>query len=147
MPARSRWGETPQRSVEALCAARGRDQVVAGCIDLLRGVEVDGALILGLGGPPARWAVNADEKPGPDYWLRVWALRGLLYAWDDQAEPSVVQALNDEAWRVREMAIRVVARHRIDDALPLIDQLRAEPVARVREAARRAIRSLTIADH
>ncbi|HEX3908099.1 MAG TPA: HEAT repeat domain-containing protein [Mycobacteriales bacterium] len=142
----SRWGQTPRSSVAALCAARGRDQVVAGCLDLLGGAEVDSALILGLGGPPARWAVNPDEKPGPDYWLRVWALRGLLYAWDDQAEPSVLHALTDEAWRVREMAIKVVARHHLDNALPVVAELRQDGVARVRDAAHRAVRSLTVAD-
>jgi hypothetical protein len=39
-----------------------------------------------------------------------------LWAWDDVALPAVKSALNDEAWRVREMALKVVARHKLDDA-------------------------------
>lgn len=48
--------------------------------------NVDAELVLALGGPPARWAV-AGEPSGPPYWLRVWALRGLLWAWDEAALP------------------------------------------------------------
>lgn len=65
----------PRRSVESLSARHGRDAVVAACIDLLSGREVDGHIVYALGGPPARWAVDGAES-GPDYWLRVWALRG-----------------------------------------------------------------------
>lgn len=74
------------------------DAVVAGCIDLLKGRDVDADLVLALGGPPACWVVTG-EPSGPPYWLRVWALRGLLYAWDDVAHPAVESALDDEAWR------------------------------------------------
>ena len=55
------------------------DAVVAGCIDLLKGRDVDADLVLALGGPPARWVVTGEPSE-PPYWLRVWALRGLLYA-------------------------------------------------------------------
>jgi HEAT repeat protein len=143
MPARSHWGKTPQGSVEILCAARGKDQVVAGCIDLLRGADVDGEFILALGGPPAHWAVSETEQPGPDYWLRVWALRGLLWAWDDSAESAVLRALSDDAWRVREMAVRVAARHHIGAALPLLAELQQDARPRVQTAARRAVVSVT----
>ena len=96
MAVASRWGQTPRESIEAECAHRGHDAVVAGCIDLLRGSDADPALILALGGPPARWVVTG-EPSGPDYWLRVWAARGLLWAWDDTARPAVVEALHDDA--------------------------------------------------
>lgn len=116
--------------------------MVAGCVALLTGREVDGELIVALGGPPARWAVTGVEG-GPDYWLRVWAARGLLYVWDDSAEAAVVAALGDEAWRVREMAAKVVARHRLGDASPAVAMLADDPVARVRAAAERAVVRLT----
>jgi hypothetical protein len=42
----------------------GKDDVVAGCIALLRGGEGDAELIFALGGPPARWAVAGEEPRG-----------------------------------------------------------------------------------
>ena len=142
MGTRSRWGITPRQSVEAECARRGQDAVVAGCIELLAGREADPELILALGGPPARWVVTG-EPGGPPYWLRVWAARGLLWAWDDVATPSVLAALADDAWRVREMAAKIVARHRLGDALPTVAELLDDPVRRVRVAASSAVARLT----
>jgi hypothetical protein len=70
------------------------------------------------------------------YWGRVWAARGLLWAWDDRALPALVRALSDEHWRVREMALKVATRHELDvDPTPLL----ADPVARVRAAAQRCV--------
>lgn len=132
----------PRRSVEALAASHGRSTVVAACLDLLAGRVVDGQIIVGLGGPPARWAVDGGA-PGPDYWLRVWALRGLLWLWDESATEAVVGAHADAAWRVREMAAKVVARHQVDAALTSALSLRADPVLRVRRAAERAVVELT----
>ncbi|MFL6288171.1 MAG: HEAT repeat domain-containing protein [Actinomycetes bacterium] len=141
MNAPSSWGKTPRESIEQECARRGSDAVAVGCIELLKGRDVDAELVLALGGPPARWVVTG-EPPGPPYWLRVWALRGLLWAWDDMALTSVEAALHDDAWRVREMALKVVARHRLDDALTTVGGLQADPVARVRAAASRALARL-----
>ena len=132
----------PRRSVESLVAELGAPAVVESCRKLLAGREVDGPIVHALGGPPARWAVHGGA-PGPDYWLRVWALRGLLWQWDDSASGAVVRALSDEAWRVREMAAKVVARHRVDEALDVLLELRSDPVARVRTAASRAVTALT----
>ncbi len=112
--------------------------MVAGCVELLEGRDADAELIVALGGPPAQWAVTGAVG-GPDYWLRVWAARGLLWAWDDAAMPALLDALSDEAWRVREMAAKTVRRHRLDDALSLVSDLRDDPVARVRVAAERAL--------
>lgn len=137
----SSWGKTPRESIQQECARRGKGAVVAGCADLLAGGSADHELILALGGPPARWAVTG-EQPGPAYWLRVWAARGLLWAWDDVATPGLVLALDDEAWRVREMALKVVARHRVDVALPAVARLQEDPVPRVRSAAARALARL-----
>jgi hypothetical protein len=138
----SSWGRAPRESIELECAVRGKDAVVHGCIELLQGRSVDPELVLALGGPPASWVLTG-EPSGPTYWLRVWALRGLLWAWDDVAQPSVQAALHDDQWRVREMALRVVARHRLDDALPAVAHLQEDPVARVRAAASRALVRLT----
>jgi hypothetical protein len=138
----SRWGRTPQESIEAECARRGRDAVVAGCVQLLAGRDADPDLLRALGGPGADKFL--DGRPHDDtYWLRVWGARGLLWAWDDEAAPAVQRALGDEAWRVREMAARVAARHLVGDAVPRLAELRDDPVPRVRQAATRALATLT----
>lgn len=138
----SSWGKTPRRSIEDESERRGRPAFVAGCIGLLEGREGDPELILALGGPAASW-VETGEPGGPPYWLRVWAARGLLWVWDDQALPSVVAALSDDAWRVREMAAKIVARHQLHDPLPMALDLRRDPNARVRSAASRAVVRIT----
>lgn len=136
----SHWGKTPQQSIEAECARRGKNAVVAGCIDLLMGQPADDALVAALGGPPA--SAVAEGVPQP-YWLRVWAARGLMWAWDEAALPAITHALTDDHWRVRETAAKVVARHLLGDALPVVAELRDDPVARVRAAADRAVVRLT----
>ena len=134
--------QKPRERIDAECARRGKEAVVAGCIALLEGRETDGELIVALGGPPALWAAGGGVE-GPRYWRRVWAARGLLWAWDDTALPAILTALADDAWRVREMAAKVVARHRLGDALPAVAALQHDPTARVRSAASRAVVLLT----
>jgi hypothetical protein len=75
----------------------------------------------------------------------VWAVRALLYAWDDVARGAVIGALADEAWRVREMAVKVTARRLLGEALASVAELRHDPVGRVRLAAERATAILTAA--
>ena len=132
----------PRRSIEALAVRHGRGTVVTACVDLLDGRPVDGHLLVGLGGPPAEWALDGSA-PGPDYWTRVWALRGLLWLWDDRATEALVRAHRYDAWRVREMAAKVVARHEVEAALPSVLALRTDQVLRVRVAAGRAVVRLT----
>ena len=116
--------------------------MVAGCVQLVRRQGVDAALIMALGGPAA--GKFLDGRPHPDrYWLRVWGLRGLLWAWDESAAPAVQAALADESWRVREMAAKVVAKRSIGEAMSAVAQLREDPVPRVRAATERAVRLLS----
>ena len=143
MKAKSSWGMTPRQSVEQECSRRGKSEVVAGCIALLNGRDADAELIVALGGPPARWAATGED-PGPSYWLRTWAARGLLWAWDYSALPALIVALDDDAWRVREAALKVVARHKLSDATAKVIALQNDPVARVRSAASRALERLVI---
>lgn len=84
-------------------------------------------------GKVGRWATGRG----------VWAARGLLYAWEERATPAIIQAATDEAWRVREMAAKVIARHAVDDALTAVAGLQHDPVPRVRAAAERAVMILT----
>jgi hypothetical protein len=140
--AATHWGRTPRESIEAECARRGQGAVVAGCRALLHGEPVDPPLLHALAGPAA--AKFLDGRPHDDtYWLRVWAVRGLLWAWDDAALPELRTAAEDPSWRVREMAAKVVARHRVGDVLDDVVALRDDPVVRVRRAAERAVVRLT----
>src|SRR3954447_8589058 len=142
MKSSSHWGKTPKRSVEQECERRGLAAVVSGCVDLLDSKPVDDELIVALGGPPADW-VRSGEPSGPDYWLRVWGARGLLYAWDDSARPAVRRALNDKAWRVRDMALKVVARRGIEEAVDQVARLQDDSSARVRASAARAKKAIS----
>lgn len=145
MPAGPHWELTPRRSIEAECARRGRDAVVAGCVELIAGGRADPGLLLALAGPAARPFLDGADRDDR-YWLRVWGTRGLLWAWRDGAVGAVGAlrtALADEAWRVREMAAKVVARHLVGDALGEVAALRDDPVPRVRAAADRAVAALT----
>ena len=145
MPARSGWELTPRQSVELECARRGHQQVVDGCVKLLRGHDVDDNLIMALGGPAGRVVLDDGPAQRNQYWRRVWGARGLLYAFDERAAAAIIDALGDEHWRVREMAAKVIARHKIDAALTAVAGLRADPVARVRSAGERAVVMLTAA--
>jgi hypothetical protein len=136
------WGITPKDSVSAECGLRGKAAVVGGCIDLIHGREVDNALIVALGGPLAELVLTGRAGGKRGYWPRVWAARGLLYAWDDRATDAVIAATADDAWRVREMAAKVVARHLVGDAFDAMTRLRDDHVERVRGAAERALRKL-----
>jgi len=131
----------PRASVEALVRDIGAEGHVRACLGLLNGDDVDGHIVHALGGPPARWAMDGSAS-GPDYWLRVWALRGLLWHWDARASAAVVEALGDDSWRVREMACKVLARHLVGEAVEPLIRLQHDEVSRVRAAAHRAVERL-----
>lgn len=134
---------SPRERIEAECLRIGLVPFVHGCMVMLRGAVPDPGLVAVLGGT-SQPSVQADSDRDDRYWLRVWAARGLLWAWHDDALPAVVAAFDDEAWRVREMAAKVVARHRLDAALEGVLRLQEDPVARVRTAAERAVRQLVL---
>lgn len=135
---------TPRERIEAERQRRGTAALVSGCIDLLGGREADDGLILALGGGSAEYVLTGREGGRDGYWPRVWAARGLLHVWADQATAAIIAATADDAWRVREMAAKVVARHQVDDALSAMTGLQDDPVPRVRAAASRAIARLTV---
>jgi hypothetical protein len=138
------WEFTPRQSIEAECWRRGKPAVVSGCVALLeRRGDVDDALVIALGGPMAESVLDGREGGKEGYWPRVWAARGLLHAWQDGATPAIILATTDDAWRVREMAAKVIARHRVGDAMTAVAELRNDDVPRVRAAAERAVVILT----
>lgn len=133
-------GELPRQRIQRECDRRGVAAVAADCAAMLAGREADPQFVLMLGGVHAEAVLAGREQP---YWPRVWAARGLLWAWHDTALPALRTAAADEAWRVREMAAKVVARHLVLDALPEVARLQRDPVPRVRQAAARALVRLT----
>ncbi|HEX5189283.1 MAG TPA: HEAT repeat domain-containing protein [Streptosporangiaceae bacterium] len=139
MPARA----TPRQNIHAECERRGREAVVAGCISLLDGQGADEALIIALGGEAAPYVLSGGEGGPGGRWPRVWAARGLLRAWDEAATPAIIRATSDDAWRVREMAAKVVAKHKVGDAIEAVVALAEDHVPRVRTAASRAVMTLS----
>jgi hypothetical protein len=139
------WDRTPRQSVEIECGRRGRDQVIDGCVALLWGRDVDDDLIMALGGPNGLAVIHDGPKQRNQYWRRVWGARGLLYAFDERAADAIIGALHDEHWRVREMAAKVIAMHKLDAAVTAVAELRDDPVPRVRAAGERAVVVLTAA--
>ena len=150
---------TPQQRIVVECASGGRAALINGCVALLAGRpdDVDDRLITVLGGDAAGHVLDGGEGGRSGYWPRVWAARGLLHAWDeraaetgtigeatDEATEAVLGALGDHAWRVREMAAKVVAAHRVGQALDAVAPLRDDPIPRVRAAAERAVVLLTV---
>ena len=134
---------TPREQVGSACSQLGDDAVVTGCLALLSGRPVSDQLLLEVAGPRARYVLDGGEGGPGGYWPRTWAARALLYVWQPRAADAVLAATADEHWRVREMALKVIARHRLDEALELLPALRADPVPRVRAAAARAEQRLT----
>jgi hypothetical protein len=138
----SQWGMTPRQSVEAECRRKGTKNVVAHCVAILSGGDVDLETLHALAGPHATLVLEGGEGGITGYWPRVWAMRGFLYAWNDSATPVVIAGASDEAWRVREMSAKVVARHQLSDAIEEMVALRDDDIPRVREAAERALARL-----
>ncbi|MFN2539375.1 MAG: HEAT repeat domain-containing protein [Mycobacteriales bacterium] len=120
----------PRDRVATLVREDGDTQTALACGDVLLG-ESDPPLLLWLGGRHA--AVRIEGA-----WPRTWALRAFLYCWDDQVGASVVDALTDDAWRVREMAARVVVKRELP-ACHLLEPLVRDPLSRVRVAGLRAL--------
>lgn len=129
---------TPKESILAEVGRSGRRAVASRCTEVLAGRGIEAEFLFALAGPASRQVLDGREG-GPDgHWPKVWALRGLLYAWDDSAQAPVVAATADDSWRVREMAAKVIRAHEIDDALEVLSVLVDDPVPRVRTAAERA---------
>ena len=129
---------TPRLRIEQACQTLGRPEVTRRCLGLLKGGAVDPQFLLTLGGAPARHLLDAGIPPGQEYWVRVLAARGLLWAGPGDDIGVLRAALTDEAWRVREMTCKVIARHRVGDLLEDVAALESDPVPRVRRAALRA---------
>lgn len=130
---------TPRLRVESACQRLGRAEVIERCVALLDGGEADPEFVLSLGGAPAMRLLGDGTPDNQAYWLRVWAMRGLLWASPGGVSDALRRGLKDDHWRVREMTCRVIARHRVDDVLDAVAICESDSVVRVRRAARRAV--------
>ena len=133
---------SPRTSILHECSLRGHDEFVRGCRAILRGDEVDPSLLVALAGVSATNVLAGGEGGVEGYWPRVWAARGLLHAWGVDATDAIIDATSHPAWRVREMAAKVIARHRVADALDAVIDLMGDENHRVRAAAERALHRL-----
>ena len=133
---------TPLQRITAESKRRGRVEFVAGCITILNGSNIDGDLVMVLGGEHARYVLAGAEGGVDGYWPRVWAARGLLYCYEPVAAEAISSALRDKSWRVREMSLKVIARHAVDELMEDVLPLRNDPIERVRVAAERVLRKL-----
>lgn len=143
---------TPGDRARAAADALGDGELTAWCADLL-GRRADwgdpaqpdigwvGGRQSGSWGSPER--LVADTA----YWVRVWAARTLLYVWDPSRLADVVTALDDPAWRVREMCCKVAARWEVAQAAAPCLRLVADEAPRVRCAAVRVLGAVGEAEH
>jgi hypothetical protein len=134
--------DAPRRRIEEHALVMGQPAFAIACARILDGADAEPELLKVLAGRAASWFVSREDDT-LDYWQRVWAARGLLWAWHDVALSAVTSAMDDEAWRVREMVFKVAARYRLGDALDSALRHRDDDVARVRAAANRAISLIT----
>lgn len=123
--------ESPSRRVEIAVERFGERDVVERAVALLAGANVGEEFLLFVGGKHAQGLL--DGAPAL-YWPELWGARALLTAWSPSAEPAVVAGLTNQAWRVREMCARVVAKRQLAAIEPLTALL-GDEVARVRAAA------------
>lgn len=123
----------PAENARNAATVFGRDVIIAWCEDLLSGRALDDDPrypdIIWLGGVVGR----------PAYWRRVWGARGLLHLGPPERREVVLDALGDESWRVREMALKVITRHALDDPEARAAHLTEDPVDRVRVQALRSL--------
>lgn len=121
--------------VEQAAAHFGDADLISRAIGLLEGRNEGEEMLLFAGGRHAQGIL--DGAPAL-YWPELWGARIFLYRWDASAAPAVVSGVTNQAWRVREMCLRVCALRSVGDTSIFTARL-SDPNARVRAAAIRAI--------
>jgi HEAT repeat protein len=125
----------------------GETEAAQACADLLAADDPhdEVEVLLFLGGTAGQSVLDGGEwRP---YWARVWAARGLLYVWTEEATPVVVRRLGDEHWRVAEMCVKVSAKREIGAAGPGVAALASHELPRVRAAVIRALGIIGDTEH
>jgi hypothetical protein len=119
-------GALPRDLVAGAVDVHGRTRVIEWCEELLAGRATDDDP----GWPDIAW-LGGTVGWAP-YWARTWGARGLLHVGPPARREIVLAALHDESWRVREMSLKVIRRHGLDDPGGHLDRLVDDPVERVR---------------
>ncbi|MBX3098275.1 MAG: HEAT repeat domain-containing protein [Salinibacterium sp.] len=127
-----------EKRLAAVVAELGEDAVVLRALSLLAGNNEGEDFLLSVGGEHARGILDGAPVL---YWPELWGTRALLYVWNDTAVEAVTAALDNQAWRVREMAARVAAVRGLA-VEGILTRLLTDDVARVRAAAARALGSV-----
>lgn len=128
--------EDPLATRIALAVERyGEEGLVKHAIGLLHGRHEGEEVLLYLGGRHARGIL--DGAPSL-YWPEVWGARALLHVWDDSAASAVLEGVQNQAWRVREMCLKVCAVRGLGDSA-LLKRRMTDENARVRSAAAHAL--------
>jgi hypothetical protein len=136
---------TPVKLIDAYVATHGKTAFVDSCTELLLGAnwrEHDD-VIRALGGK----VQGLESGSWKEYWVRTWAARGLLHAWDDRASHALRRGLRDEHWRVVEMCLKVCRAHNVSQVCAeCLSALKSE-TPRVRTAAVRAVAIIGDVEH
>jgi hypothetical protein len=127
--------DSPAERIAKVVAELGEDEVVARATALIAGLNAGEDFLLAVGGRHAQGIL--DGAP-PLYWPEVWGARTFLYIWNDSAIPAVLAGLGNQAWRVREMSAKVVARRELGYPAE-IAVLATDEVARVRAQSARTL--------
>jgi HEAT repeat protein len=134
--------DSPAERIAKAVAELGEDDVIARATALIAGLNAGEEFLLAVGGRHAQGIL--DGAPAL-YWPEVWGARTFLYVWNDSAIPAVLAGLGNQAWRVREMSAKVVARREL--AYPAeVAELATDEVARVRAQAARALGEIGTVD-
>jgi hypothetical protein len=128
--------------IAAASERHGEAIIVERAISLIEGNNEGKEFLLIVGGEHAQGILDGAPVL---YWPELWGTRALLHAWDDSAADAVRTALTNQAWRVREMATRVVATRRLDAREQLLALLTDE-TPRVRAGEARALGTVGTAD-
>lgn len=124
----------PQRIAQAVDRF-GEAAFAQRAIGLLEGRNEGEEVLLYVGGRHAQGLL--DGAPAL-YWPELWGARALLHVWDDSAVPAVIRGVDNRAWRVREMCLKVCAERGIGDE-SAITRRTTDENPRVRAAAARAL--------
>ncbi|MCU1543551.1 MAG: repeat protein [Microbacteriaceae bacterium] len=127
--------DSPAERIAKVVEQLGEDEVIARATALIAGLNAGEEFLLAVGGRHAQGIL--DGAP-PLYWPEVWGARTFLYVWNDSAIPAVLAGLGNQAWRVREMSAKVVARRELAYPAEVV-ALVTDEVARVRAQAARAL--------
>jgi uncharacterized protein (DUF2336 family) len=134
--------DSPAERIAKVVEQLGEDEVIARATALIAGLNAGEEFLLAVGGRHAQGIL--DGAP-PLYWPEVWGARTFLYVWNDSAIPAVLAGLGNQAWRVREMSAKVVARRELRYPAE-VAALATDEVARVRAQAARALGEIGGAD-